>query len=93
MGDKLLSIPYFDDFDFQWTVFSKNAPKFWHSIPNQAELLEHFYGHFHKPQLFKWGHTNHAELLIVNFDDATHLSIRQESSYPLVHIILNTHLE
>ena len=49
MGDKLLSIPHFDNFDFQWTVFSKNAPKFWHSIPNQAELLEHFYGHFHRP--------------------------------------------
>ena len=28
MGDKLLLIPYFDDFDFQCTIFSKNAPKF-----------------------------------------------------------------
>ena len=28
MGDKLLSIPYFDKFDFQCTSFSKNAPKF-----------------------------------------------------------------
>ena len=28
MGDKLLLIPYFDNFDFQCTLFSKNAPKF-----------------------------------------------------------------
>jgi len=28
MGDKLSLIPYFDNFDFQCTFFSKNAPKF-----------------------------------------------------------------
>ena len=28
MGDKLLLIPYFDNFDFQCTLFSKNVPKF-----------------------------------------------------------------
>ena len=47
MGDKLLSITYFDNFDFQSTLFSKNVPKFRHSIPNQAKSLEHFYGRFH----------------------------------------------
>ena len=28
MGDKILLIPYFDNFDFQCTLFYKNAPKF-----------------------------------------------------------------
>ena len=28
MGDKLLLIPYFDNFDSQCTLFSKNALKF-----------------------------------------------------------------
>jgi hypothetical protein len=28
MGDKLLLIAYFDNFDFQCTLFSNNAPKF-----------------------------------------------------------------
>ena len=28
MRDKLLLIPYFDNFDFQCTLFSKSAPKF-----------------------------------------------------------------
>ena len=27
MGDKLFLIPYFDNFDFRCTLFSKNAPK------------------------------------------------------------------
>jgi hypothetical protein len=49
MGDKLLLIPYFDNFDFQCTLFPKNAPKFRRSIPNQAKLLEHFYGRFRRP--------------------------------------------
>ena len=66
MGGKLLLIPYFDNFDFHGTLFSKNASKFWRLIPNQAKLLEHFYGCFHRPlalliqhltQLFKWGHS------------------------------------
>ena len=38
----------FDNFDFQCTLFSKNVPKFYRSIPNQAKLLEHFYGCFHR---------------------------------------------
>ena len=28
MEDKLLLIPYFDNFDFQCTLFSENMPKF-----------------------------------------------------------------
>ena len=28
MGYKLLLIPYFDNFDFQGTLFPKNVPKF-----------------------------------------------------------------
>ena len=47
MGDELLLITYLDNFDIQRSLFSKNAPKFWHSIPNQEKLLEHFYGGFH----------------------------------------------
>ena len=44
MGDKLLLIPYFDNFDFQCTLFSKNEPKFWCPIPNQTKSLKYFYG-------------------------------------------------
>ena len=40
MGDKLLLIPYIDNFGFQCALFSENAPKFWRLIPNQAKLLE-----------------------------------------------------
>ena len=43
MGDKLSLIPYFDNFDFQCTLFPKNAPN-WRTIPNQAKLQEYFYG-------------------------------------------------
>ena len=43
MGDKLLLIPYFDNFDFQCSLFSKNAPKFWHSIQlNKYETAPNF---------------------------------------------------
>ena len=49
MGDKLLLITNFDNFDFQSTLFSKNAPKFCRLITNQAKSLQHFYGHFHRP--------------------------------------------
>ena len=63
MGDKLSSIPYLIN------LFSKNLPKFWRLIPNQAKLLEYIYGHFYRPtnklsyaQLFKWGHSNMNEL-------------------------------
>ena len=31
------------------TLFSKNTPQYWRSIPNQAKSMEHFYGRFHRP--------------------------------------------
>ena len=72
MGDKLLLMPYFDNFDFQCTLFSKNAPKFWSPIPNQAKLQEIFMAVFidiwpclfttklSYAQLFKWGHSRQS---------------------------------
>ena len=63
MGDKLLLIPYFDNFDFQCTLFPKNPPKFWRSIPNQAgTFLDLWHCMFSTKlsytQLFKWGYSN-----------------------------------
>ena len=75
MGDKLFLIPYFDNFDFRCTLFSKNAPKFWCLVPNQTKLLEYFNGHFHRPlaqlsyiQLFKWGHSKFESTIVDVFD-------------------------
>ena len=58
MVDYLLLSKYFDNCNFWYTLFSKNAPK----------SLEHFHGHFHRSclftiklsytQLFKWSHSN-----------------------------------
>ena len=48
-GRQTLLTPYFDNYDFQWPLFSKNAPNFRPLISNQAKLLEHFYDHFHRP--------------------------------------------
>ena len=56
MGDKLLLIPYSDNFGFQCTLFHKNAPKFQRSIPNQAKLIEHFYGCFDRPLALLMNH-------------------------------------
>ena len=39
LGDQLLLITYFDNFDFQCTLSSKNVPKFWSLIPNQFKSL------------------------------------------------------
>ena len=72
MGDYLVFLRIFDNFDFLYISFSKNAPICWCSIPNQTKLLEHFYGSFHNlwsclctiklsyAQLFKWGHSKHT---------------------------------
>ena len=61
-------INVFWQFWFFCTLFPKNGPKFWHSIPNQAKSLEYFYSVFvdlcpclyttklSYTQLFKWGH-------------------------------------